>query len=439
MLSITDSVNNGASRLFKLIIKVAGTGSTTSKRNTVLSKRLLQVSSLAIVGVGVMSMPANSFTVFGKSLNDNSSNSTTTLNDKATEQTSNQAFNHVITNKKLVLASVAGDSTYFGSDGFQHGFGYDLARSYANELGVNLKLQTYATAEDALGAVKKGEADMALTTASTQTKASFSVASINLSCGQDAKLTRNGLHPKVSWSFANPQDSLAKMASHYLCDNKQIKQTDKLANFYNQNLLKDAYNQMHFEKAMSERLPSYQSYFKSYAKKHNHDWQLLVAIGYQESHLKANAKSPTGVEGLMMLTVDTANEVGVKNRIDPNQSIHGGAKYLEKMKAKFAEVPRADRTWFALASYNMGPYAIREIQAKLREQGLNDKSWANVYAYMSDHASSNSRYVQCMHYVKNIRSYLESIKESDNRHNNRHDNRHDNRYHVTNATGMETV
>ncbi len=438
MLSITDSVDNGASRLFKLI-KVAGTGSTISKRNTILSKRLVQVSSLAIAGVGLMSMPANSFTVFGKSLSDNTSNNTATLNtvrktatlnDTTTKQPYDQAFNHVITNRKLVLASVAGDSTYFGSDGFQHGFGYDLARSYANELGVNLKLQSYATVEDALSAVKNGEADMALTTASTQTKANFSVASINLSCGQDAKLTRNGLHPKVSWSFANPEDRLAKTASHYLCDNKQIKQTDKLANFYNQNLLKDAYNQMHFEKAMSERLPSYQSYFKSYAKKHNHDWQLLVAIGYQESHLKANAKSPTGVEGLMMLTVDTANEVGVKNRIDPNQSIHGGAKYLEKMKAKFAEVPRADRTWFALASYNMGPYAIREIQAKLREQGLNDKSWANVYAYMSDHASSNSRYVQCMHYVKNIRSYLESIKENDNRRDN---------YNMKNANGTETV
>ncbi|KTF07650.1 lytic transglycosylase catalytic subunit, partial [marine sediment metagenome] len=55
-------------------------------------------------------------------------------------------------------------------------------------------------------------------------------------------------------------------------------------------------------------------------------------------------------------------------------------------------------------------HAVKSIQRKLRAQGIDDKSWANVYAYLADNKASNSRYGQAMHYVSNIRSYLESIK-----------------------------
>ena len=133
-------------------------------------------------------------------------------------------------------------------------------------------------------------------------------------------------------------------------------------------------------------------------------------MGYQESHLDADAVSPTGVRGLMMLTNNTAKAMGVSDRIDPYQSIGGGARYLEQMKADFSDVPKTDRIWFALAAYNMGPNAVKSIQRKLRAQDINDKSWANIYAYLDDNRASNSRYGQAMHYVSNIRSYLETIK-----------------------------
>ncbi len=356
-------------------------------------KQLFNISTSIVSAVALLTLPVESYT-------------TTPTNNDISEYFSKPAD----TKDVLTLASVKGDSTYFAIDGFEHGFGYDLARNYASYLGVELNLQTYDNTEEALQAVKKGEADMALTTASTKLKSELSLSSINLSCGRDAKLTENGLHPKVSWSFANSDNRLAHSASYYLCDSKQLEHTAKLARFYNQNLLKDAYNKMHFEKAMDERLPNYQSSFKQVADKYDHDWELLVAMGYQESHLKANAVSRTGVQGLMMLTRDTAREMGIRNRIDPKQSIRGGARYLERLKETFADVPKSDRIFFALASYNMGPYAVKRIQNELREQEKNDKSWANVYAYMVDNASENSRYVQCMHYVSNIRSYLETIK-----------------------------
>ncbi len=348
------------------------------------SKKLIQVS-----GIALLSLPAESLTTMSAQV---------------------PAYDHVMLEQILTIAAVPGDSTYFATDGFQHGFGYDLARSYADELGVSINLKAYASEEAALRALQSGDADMALTTASTQLKNDLGLSSANLSCGYDTSLTKNGLHPKVSWTFNDASDPLSQKASYFLCDSIKLQNTQKLAAFYNQSLLKDAYSQQHFKETLTEKLPDYQSSFKTQARYYNHDWELLVAMGYQESHLDANAVSPTGVRGIMMLTNSTAKAMGVSDRVDPSQSISGGARYLGQMKSDFADVPKADRIWFALAAYNMGPNAVKGIQRKLSADGIDDKSWANVYAYLSENKASNSRYGQAMHYVSNIRSYIETIK-----------------------------
>ncbi len=57
----------------------------------------------------------------------------------------------------------------------------------------------------------------------------------------------------------------------------------------------------------------------------------------------------------MMLTKNTAQSLGLTDRTDAEQSISGGARYLEDMMAKVPEtVPEDERIWFALAAYNMG-------------------------------------------------------------------------------------
>ena len=358
--------------------------SATSTSRFGKTKALIQVSSIAL-----LSLPAESLT---------------TMNAWV------PTYDQVMLRQNLTVAAVPGDSTYFATDGFQHGFGFDLARQYADELGVDITLKAYANTADALRAVELGAADMALTTASTRLKSRMDVASVNLSCGYDSSLTSNGLHPKVSWSFQQADDALAKKASYFLCDNIQLNNTEKMAAFYNQNLIKDAYSQQHFKDTLTNKLPNYQASFEKQAQTYNHDWELLVAMGYQESHLDANAVSPTGVRGLMMLTNSTAKAMGISNRIDPSQSISGGARYLEQMKTEFADVPKTDRLWFALAAYNMGPNAVKRIQRKLAAADIDENNWANVYAYLSEHQASNSRYTQCMHYVSNIRSYLETMK-----------------------------
>jgi len=105
----------------------------------------------------------------------------------------------------------------------------------------------------------------------------------------------------------------------------------------------------------------------------------LAAQSYQESGWNAAARSPTGVRGLMMLTQNTAKAMGVAKRIDPMQSIKGGAKYLDKMLKKIPEdVAAADRIWFALAAYNVGFAHLLDARALARQLGKSPSTWHDM-------------------------------------------------------------
>ena len=76
---------------------------------------------------------------------------------------------------------------------------------------------------------------------------------------------------------------------------------------------------------------------------------LLAAISYQESLWNPRAIITNRVRGMMMLTLPTAKAMGVKSRLNAEQSIRGGARYLERMLERVPDrIPQPDRTWFAL-------------------------------------------------------------------------------------------
>lgn len=96
----------------------------------------------------------------------------------------------------------------------------------------------------------------------------------------------------------------------------------------------DYYDNHVYLKRISDRLPEYEAAFKEIAQQYEFSWTLLAAQAYQEPGWNAEARSPTGVRGLMMLTQNTATAMGVTKRIDAIQSIKGGAKYLDQMLKK---------------------------------------------------------------------------------------------------------
>lgn len=130
---------------------------------------------------------------------------------------------------------------------------------------------------------------------------------------------------------------------------------------------------------MNTVLPKYRALFHEAQNITGIDWRLLAALGYQESQWDPQATSPTNVRGLMMLTEDTADMLGVTDRLDPKQSIFAGAKYLlyqqENVPPRISE---PDRTWFALASYNVGPGHVEDARVLAQRQGLNPNVWPDL-------------------------------------------------------------
>jgi membrane-bound lytic murein transglycosylase F len=113
------------------------------------------------------------------------------------------------------------------------------------------------------------------------------------------------------------------------------------------------------------------------------DWRLLAAVAYQESQWDAHAVSFTGVRGLMMLTEQTADRLGVKDRLDPRESILGGARYLILLRDGLpAEIPEPDRTWMALAAYNLGSGHLHDARRLASSLGRNPDSWADMKAVL---------------------------------------------------------
>jgi membrane-bound lytic murein transglycosylase F len=124
--------------------------------------------------------------------------------------------------------------------------------------------------------------------------------------------------------------------------------------------------------------PRYAPHFRDAAEVHGLDPLLLAALAYQESRWDPAAVSPTGVRGLMQLTQRTANSLGV-NRLDPVQSIHGAARYLAQLRDRLPEsTPEPDRTWQALAAYNIGMGHVQDARELAARLGRNPDHWPDL-------------------------------------------------------------
>ncbi|WP_406731765.1 membrane-bound lytic murein transglycosylase MltF [Vibrio scophthalmi] len=172
-----------------------------------------------------------------------------------------------------------------------------------------------------------------------------------------------------------------------------------------------------FIRALDKKLPKWSPLFKQYSEEF--DWRLIAALAYQESHWNPMAKSPTGVRGMMMLTLPTAKSVGVTNRLDPEQSVKGGVEYLRRMVARIPDsIEQHEKIWFALASYNVGYGHVMDARRLTKKQGGNPDQWSDVKERLpllrqaKYHRQTRYGYArgdEAKNYVENIRRYYQSI------------------------------
>jgi membrane-bound lytic murein transglycosylase F len=172
----------------------------------------------------------------------------------------------------------------------------------------------------------------------------------------------------------------------------------------------------HFE----NRLPRYREMFETAGDEWGVDWRLLAAIGYQESHWRSQAVSPTGVRGIMMLTLDTAAYLGLDDRLDPKSSIFGGAQFYARQTERVADtVGEPDRTWMALAAYNVGFNHIKDARTIIELQGGDPDAWIDMSEalpllsqrkWYSQLPFGYARGWEPVLYVNNIRAYYNIMK-----------------------------
>lgn len=223
----------------------------------------------------------------------------------------------------------------------------------------------------------------------------------------------------ISWFLRRSQDeSLYAMLIEFFGQTKQSGQLASLEEKYIGHI--DSFDYVDtraFIRALDSKLPKWSPLFKKYSDEF--DWRLVAALAYQESHWNPRAKSPTGVRGMMMLTLPTAKSVGVTNRLNPEQSVKGGVEYLRRMVERVPDsVETHEKIWFALASYNVGYGHVMDARRLTKKQGGNPDAWSDVkerlpllrqQKYFSQTRYGYARGDEAKNYVENIRRYYQSI------------------------------
>lgn len=418
-------------------------------------------------------------------------------------QPTTTALQQVQQSGELVVTGVAGPTTFHSSSAGPRGLQYELARLFADELGVRLVLQDAGNTDSVLAAVRQNRTDLAITglasddarLARLRTATPYMAVSEQLVQRTDRPLpasfdavgaarigtlagsteaerlkaliryrpdiqviefedtdplaliervdsgeldyaalnssefdARRALFPQVgvalnlqdyselAWAFLKTQDrSLYNAAQAFLARKQADGTLGRLVAFYSQGDTFNPYSLRAFHRDVAERLPRFRPLFEAQAQKHGLDWHLLAAIGYQESHWNTAAVSPTGVQGIMMLTNDAASYFGIQDRTNAHQSIRGGAELFKFLQRNLADVPEPDRTWMALAGYNMGPVYIERARQRAARAGDDSTKWLVVSQHlreMGQEARGQGRTLQvgqALHYVQQVRRYYDAL------------------------------
>ena len=230
-----------------------------------------------------------------------------------------------------------------------------------------------------------------------------------------------GAPEELAWAFPkNRENKLYRAAFSFFEELRKSGQlADLITRYYGVTRLNYVHISTYLQK-VRDTLPTYAPLFRAAGVRYRIPWRLLAAIAYQESMWEPDAESPTGVQGLMMLTNDTCLSLGVTDRLNPRQSIDGGARYLRSLLDTLpAAIPEPDRTWMALAAYNIGLNHLQDARWLTKEQGANPDRWADVeqrlplledpWWFRKTHFGYAAGYV-AVQYVNRIRVYYRILR-----------------------------
>jgi membrane-bound lytic murein transglycosylase F len=237
-----------------------------------------------------------------------------------------------------------------------------------------------------------------------------------------------GLGPQaqVAWALPRGADTLRESIAAYFAEIQATGELQAILDrYYFASREFDYVGSRAFVRHATTRLPRYRNWFLDAERATGVDWRLLAALAYQESHWNPDAISPTGVRGMMMLTEHTAQMMEVADRQDARASIIGGARYLQGVIRKVpARIQEPDRSWLAVAAYNLGFGHVEDARILTQSQGADPDDWEQVRQRLPLLADEQwHRRVQrgyapgqtAVSYVDNVRRYYEILMWMDSR------------------------
>jgi len=267
--------------------------------------------------------------------------------------------------KDLAGAEVA----YVESSGIE-GVLAQVRRDHPEIVWVPMKA---SSADALLAAVDEGNVDFAV------------VSSIDAAVGRNIHLDVDvafplGVKRELAWAIGGHHPELARELDDFLARMRRDGTLARLAERYfaprGEIARLDAGV---FMERMRTSLPVWKPMFVAAQEATGIDWRLLAAVAYQESQWDPGATSETGVRGFMQLTEDTARHLGVSDRLDPRQSVLAAARYLRDLKEKLPKrIVEPDRTWFALAAFNIGQGHLEDARVQAQRDRLDPDRWRDV-------------------------------------------------------------
>jgi membrane-bound lytic murein transglycosylase F len=182
---------------------------------------------------------------------------------------------------------------------------------------------------------------------------------------------------RIAWATRKNSPDLLKATNLWLEDIKTEVDYNVIYNKYFKNK-KDFRRRVKsdFYSLNKEEISPYDDLIQTHAENIDWDWRLVASLIYQESRFDPNNSSWANAKGLMQLMPETAEELGVKDRSDPVQSIKGGTKYLNQIWKSFENITDSiQRTKFTMASYNCGLYHVKDAQKLATDRGLDALVW----------------------------------------------------------------
>lgn len=208
---------------------------------------------------------------------------------------------------------------------------------------------------------------------------------------------------RIAWALRKGTPALKSAVNAYLAKNRKGSLTGNV-------LFKRYYESTRWienpldETGEVDRLNALQPYFQGAAAEQGIEWLLLAAQGYQESRLDQSVVSAAGAVGVMQILPSTAKDpvFGGADIYDAEGNIVGGARYLESLRTRYADVGGPIDPWlFAFAAYNAGPARVARARRRAEAAGYDPNRWSGNVEYTMMELVG----LEPIRYVGNIQKY----------------------------------